>query len=72
MKLENLGAFALIFWFCQIMWMCFCVGIFSTGNPATATTIQGPDYTQVIIETLIYFLPGLLVLSIVLYKYREK
>jgi len=71
MKLENVGLLALIFWFGQIMWICFLNGIYAVWHPMTGMTVT-IEYSQVILETILYFLPGSIILSIVWFKFREK
>ena len=71
MKLENVGLFALIFLFGQLMWMCFLNGIYAVWHPTTGMTIT-IEYSQVILESILYFLPGSIILSIVWFKFREK
>lgn len=73
MKTENVSLLTLIFWFVQVMWMCFWNGIFSEmSEPMRASTVDSPEFTHIFIHTIIYFLPGLIFLVFVWIKYRAK
>ena len=70
MKNENVGLFAIMFFFTLIMWVSFANGLINSWYPITGTT-SNYNLLDGILQNLFYFLPHLIIGSLIIWKYKE-